>query len=60
MTKTALLTLIVLPLTSHALVDMKSSNYSESWTHLQVPGIGYDLRVNLTYSSRSLYNGMFG
>jgi YD repeat-containing protein len=43
-----------------AIVDMKSSGYSESTTHLSVPGIGYDLRVNITYSSRSLFNGIFG
>lgn len=45
---------------SFAIVDMKSANYSESWTDLEVPGIGYDLRVNRTYNSRSLFNGMFG
>jgi YD repeat-containing protein len=43
-----------------AIVDMKSANYSESWTDLTVPGVGYDLRVNRTYNSRSLFNGIFG
>lgn len=43
-----------------AIVDMKSANFSESWTDLIVPGVGYDLRVNRTYNSRSLFNGMFG
>lgn len=43
-----------------AIVDMKSANYSETFNTLQVPGIGYDLRVALTYNSRSLYNGKFG
>src|SRR6188768_2464625 len=43
-----------------AIVDMKSANYSESWTDLTVPGVGYDLRVNRTYNSRSLFNGLFG
>ena len=43
-----------------AIVDMKSANYSESWTDLIVPGVGYDLRVNRTYNSRSLFNGLFG
>lgn len=52
------LTLLALP--AHAIVDMKSANYSESWTDLVVPGVGYDLRVNRTYNSRSLFNGMFG
>ncbi len=43
-----------------AIVDMKSANYSESWTDLIVPGVGYDLRINRTYNSRSLFNGLFG
>lgn len=43
-----------------AIVDMKSANYSETWTAMQVPGVGYDLRVSLTYNSRSLFNGKFG
>jgi len=43
-----------------AIVDMKSANYSESWTDLTVPGVGYDLRVNRSYNSRSLFNGLFG
>lgn len=43
-----------------AIVDMKSANYSESWTDIQVPGVGYDLRINRTYNSRSLFNGLFG
>ena len=43
-----------------AIVDMKSANYSESWTDMIVPGVGYDLRVNRTYNSRSLFNGIFG
>ena len=45
---------------SFAIVDMKSANYSESWTDLIVPGIGYDLRVNRTYNSRAIYSGLFG
>lgn len=52
--------LLGLPSLSYAIVDMKSANYSESWTDLIVPGIGYDLRVNRTYNSRSLFNGIFG
>lgn len=45
---------------SSALVDMKSANYSENWTDMVVPGIGYDLRINRTYNSRSLFSGIFG
>ena len=43
-----------------ALVDMKSANYSESWTDLSLPGVGYDLRVARGVNSRSLHNGIFG
>lgn len=52
--------LATLSLPSFAIVDMKSANYSESWTDLIVPGVGYDLRVNRTYNSRSLFSGIFG
>jgi YD repeat-containing protein len=45
---------------AYAIVDMKSANYSETYTTMQVPGVGYDLRVALTYNSRSLFNGKFG
>lgn len=50
----------LIPATSMAIVDMKSANYSESWTDLIVPGVGYDLRINRTYNSRSLFSGVFG
>ena len=56
----ALLLLLLLPTAAFAIVDMKSANYSESWTDLVVPGVGYDLRVNRTYNSRALFNGVFG
>lgn len=56
---TGLLVLLT-PLESFAIVDMKGANYSDSWTDLIVPGVGYDLRVNRTYNSRSLFNGLFG
>lgn len=51
---------LVLAPTAHAIVDMKGANYSDSWTDLIVPGVGYDLRVTRTYNSRSLFNGLFG
>lgn len=50
----------LLPVSAFAIVDMKSANYSESWTDITVPGIGYDLRVTRAYNSRSLFNGLFG
>jgi YD repeat-containing protein len=57
---TGSLSLIFLSLSAHAIVDMKSANYSDSWTDLVVPGVGYDLRVTRTYNSRTLFNGLFG
>lgn len=45
---------------SMAIVDMRNANYSETWTDLEIPGAGYDLRVVRTYNSRSLMNGIFG
>lgn len=62
-TPTRVLSMMILALVAQsafAVVDMKSANFSESWTDLKVPGIGYDLRVTRTYNSRSLFDGMFG
>ncbi len=52
--------LFLLSSNAFALVDMKNANYAETWTDLVVPGSGYELRVQRTYNSRSLFNGMFG
>lgn len=52
--------IILFSIKSFAVVDMKSANYAETYTDLEVPGIGYDLRVTRTYNSRSIFNGMFG
>ncbi len=43
-----------------AVVDMKNANYANAWTDLIAPGSGYDLRIQRTYSSRSLFNGLTG
>jgi len=43
-----------------ALVDMRNANYSASWTDLELPGSGYELKISRTYNSRSLHNGFFG
>lgn len=45
---------------AQAVIDVKNSNYTETWTDLVVSGTGYDMRVRRTYSSRSIYNGTFG
>lgn len=46
--------------TAYAAVDMRLANYFDSWTDLELPGTGYNLRITRTYNSRSLFNGMFG
>lgn len=43
-----------------ATVDMKNANYTESWIDVQAAGSGYSLKVQRTYNSRSVFNGMFG
>lgn len=43
-----------------ALVDLKNANYAESWIDINLSGPGYDLKVQRTYNSRTLHNGMFG
>jgi YD repeat-containing protein len=43
-----------------AIVDMKNANFANSWVDLEVPGSGYDLKINRTYNSKSLFDGMFG
>lgn len=45
---------------SSAIVDMKNANFTNTWVDLEVPGSGYDLKVNRTYNSKSLFDGMFG
>ena len=54
------LCLILFPSVGHGSVDMRLANYFDSWTDLEIPGTGYNLRVTRTYNSRSLFNGMFG
>lgn len=54
-----LLLVFLLP-KAHALVDMNSASYSNLWIDMQVPGGGYDLKIERAYKSRTLFNGMFG
>jgi YD repeat-containing protein len=51
---------LIFSTSTFAIVDMKSANFSDSWSDLIVPGVGYDLRVSRTYNSRSLFSGLFG
>ncbi len=52
--------LLFYPLLSHSVVDMKNSNYSDTWTDIKLVGTGYELAVERTYNSRSTYDGIFG
>lgn len=52
--------LFSLGLPLQAVVDLKNANYASTWTDIDVPGTGYNLRVMRTYNSRSLFNGIFG
>ncbi len=60
MKKLALLLVAVLASPAYAIVDMKNANFANSWLDLEVPGSGYDLKINRTYNSKSLFDGIFG
>ncbi len=45
---------------AYAAMDTRLANYFDSWTDLEFPGTGYNLKITRTYNSRSLFNGMFG
>ncbi len=51
---------LLFSISSPAIIDMKNANFSTSWTDLIVPGGGYEMKIQRTYNSRSLFNGMFG
>ena len=56
----ALLAILALPIAGEAMVDMKNSNYGDSWLDISLTGAGYSLKVERYYNSRSLFSGMFG
>ncbi len=43
-----------------AVVDMRNANYASTWTDMEVPGVGFDLKIVRTNNSRSLFSGFFG
>ncbi|HRK08723.1 MAG TPA: DUF6531 domain-containing protein [Pseudobdellovibrionaceae bacterium] len=53
-------TALFVSLSADATVDMKNANYTESWLDIQVQTTGYPLKVQRTYNSRSVFNGIFG
>jgi YD repeat-containing protein len=56
----ALAATLIFTSTAHAVIDMKTANFAETWVDLIAPGSGPDLRVQRTYNSRTIYSGMFG
>jgi len=56
------LTLITLFISfdASAFVDLKNSNFADSWIDYKSQGTGYQLRIQRTYNSRSTYDGLFG
>lgn len=48
------------PLISLAVVDTQSAGYSKTFVDFRSEGAGFPLKVERTYNSRSLYNGLFG
>jgi len=41
-------------------IDTKNANFTQTWVDASFAGAGFELKVERTYNSRSLYNGMFG
>lgn len=60
MKRILLIATLLSPLMANAIVDLKNANYANTWTDIEVPGAGYDLKIVRTYNSRSLFNGIFG
>jgi YD repeat-containing protein len=57
---TLLAAMLVLPFSAGAIVDMKNSNYHDTWLDISLLGSGYALKVQRSYNSRSLFSGIFG
>lgn len=57
---TSLMILLFVSNTSFGIIDMKDANYAETWTDIDLGGPGYVLKVERTYNSRSIYDGIFG
>ncbi len=51
---------IAISFQAFAIVDMRNANYSDTWVDIEVPGAGFPLKIQRTYNSRTLFNGMFG
>ncbi len=51
---------MILSTQAFALVDMQNANFTETWVDLEIPDTGYNLKVERSYNSRTLHNGLFG
>ena len=60
MTRLLLISALMWSANAFAVVDMKNANFANSWVDLEVPGSGYDLKINRTYNSKSNFDGIFG
>lgn len=60
LTTAVLTSLLAFAPNASATVDTKNANYTESWIDVQIAGSGYALKVQRTYNSRSVFNGIFG
>ncbi|RYZ70162.1 MAG: hypothetical protein EOP09_06530 [Proteobacteria bacterium] len=50
----------LLPLFSHAEVNMQNGNYYKTWVDLEITNQNYTYQLRRTYDSRSLHQGLFG
>ena len=48
------------PFLSAGIIDTRSAGYSKTWVDWKKEGDGFPLKVERSYSSRSLFNGIFG
>src|SRR5262245_39882284 len=56
----AVLAFLIFSENLHAVVDMKNSSYADVWHDATFPGVGYPLKVQRNYHSRSVFSGIFG
>ena len=52
--------LFFISLDSQAVVNMRNGSYTESWVDFVDPQDGYEIKIQRSYSSRSLFEGLFG
>ena len=52
--------LFFISLTTQAVVNMRNGSYMESWVDFVDPQAGYEYKIQRFYSSRSLFDGLFG